>query len=142
MRELGNPALPWESRNRCIRSISHMFERIFVRLLPGQAARAECVQKSLERLWSTCFMWWDRFPGVVRIDRERDQIDRAIIATMAVILGLPSEACIQSALHGLGHWYDDSGQTRAIIDDFLGRNPDLHPPLRQYALEARQGNVQ
>jgi hypothetical protein len=44
-------------------------------------------------------------------------------------------------LHGLGHWHQrDPLRFERIIDEFL-RGGGMRDELRQYALQARRGNV-
>ena len=66
----------------------------------------------------------------------------AILDVMTQTLNLDSDACREGALHGLGHWamYYPK-RVAAIIDEFLKKNPDLRPELRNYALGARTGCV-
>jgi hypothetical protein len=50
-------------------------------------------------------MWWDILPvyGGPRPE-DRDTLHEAAFGTMAAVLEMPSIACQESALHGLGHW--------------------------------------
>jgi hypothetical protein len=69
-------------------------------------------------------------------------IDDAILYVMARTLRLESEACRESALHGLGHWHRaHPDRTTRIIDGWLAGAPRISPELRQYALGARRGCV-
>ena len=69
-------------------------------------------------------------------------IDDAILHVMARTLRLESEACRESALHGLGHWHRaHPDRTTRIIDGWLAGAPRISPELRQYALGARRGCV-
>ncbi len=57
-------------------------------------------------------------------------------------LDLSSDACRESALHGLGHWHlEYPQQVEAIIDRFLDSHPDLRSELKAYARAARKGRV-
>jgi hypothetical protein len=61
---------------------------------------------------------------------------------MAHILSFNSLAYQESALHGLGQWQGTHDrQVPAIIDGFLGANPDIDPRLIRYAKAARCGCV-
>lgn len=65
---------------------------------------------------------------------EYRQIEYTIIGVMKQILELKSDACRESALHGLGHWSRYYGKAvQNIIDKWLRRHPDLRPELRDYA---------
>ena len=88
-------------------------------------------------------MWWDIAPILGEPDTaafaERDAL---ILKVMADTLGLDSEACRESALHGLGHWhsyYPDEVQT--IIYDFIWKDRKIRDSLRNYAYAAMHGDV-
>jgi hypothetical protein len=70
------------------------------------------------------------------------EIHQATLRVMSEVLGLPSETCQFSALHGLGHWHaQHPGQVEQIVDTFLSRHKDLRPHLIEYASKARLGSV-
>ena len=61
---------------------------------------------------------------------------------MERILQLGQDACMESALHGLGHWqHFRPDEVAAIIDSFLTDYTSLRPELHAYALKARAGRV-
>jgi hypothetical protein len=69
-------------------------------------------------------------------------IDDAVLHVMAQTLRLESEACRESALHGLGHWHRaHPDRTTRIIDAWLAGDPQISPELRRDALSARCGCV-
>lgn len=90
-----------------------------------------------------CYMWWDIIPFYGKSgDARREVFDPHCLDVMEMTLQLPSIACQESALHGLGHWehaYPD--RVKRVIDAFLKANPDVDPELREYALDARVGGV-
>jgi hypothetical protein len=88
-------------------------------------------------------MWWDIFPvGGPAGDPDGGAMDQAILSVMEGMLDLPSPACRESALHGLGHWHTrHSDQVGAIIDGFLSQHTGLRPELAAYARAARTGCV-
>lgn len=90
-----------------------------------------------------CYMWWDLLPIIGRPgDRNFQQFDEKVLDTTEQILALPSVACQESALHGLGHWHIHyPGACEKIIDKYLKRNTELRPDLHRYAISARQGCV-
>jgi hypothetical protein len=138
---LADSALPVAPRVRCIRSIAALFEQCFLpRCTPHLSHLDEAGAGALNAVY---YMWWDVFPlhGKPE-DPARREIDEACITVMAETLELPSVACRESALHGLGHWglyYRD--RCRAIVAAFLDRTPDLRPELRAYAECAREAYV-
>jgi hypothetical protein len=88
-------------------------------------------------------MWWDIIPiygGMEHTDRDR--INEAVLNVFEQVLKLRSESCLESVLHGLGHWHDYVPErTEPIVRRFLGRT-DLSPELRSYAELAATGSVQ
>lgn len=52
-------------------------------------------------------------------------------------------ACVEAALHGLGHWQlNFPERTEPIVDRFLKERDGLRPELVRYARRARDGAVQ
>jgi hypothetical protein len=84
---------------------------------------------------SICYMLWDTSP----LCQWKD----VVLDVMEDALYLPNNACIESALHGLGHRFrQDKERVPQIIDRFLSKTKKLRPELRQYAANARIGYVQ
>lgn len=157
---LGADVVPLTDRLRCIRSMFILFEQCFAgRCTPSLSHIDEQGAKPMN---SICFMWWDLLWHLVTIHERlqasdlrhlipiqarmqtshRDEIDEACIAVMELTLELPSIACQESALHGLGHW-GESRQERChgVIASFLQRHQDVRPELREYALQAQEAKV-
>jgi hypothetical protein len=73
----------------------------------------------------------------------RGEVSVSCLELMRMTLDLDSDACRESALHGLGHWHlHYPTQVEAIIERFLDRHPDLRSELKEYACAARAGRVQ
>jgi hypothetical protein len=67
---------------------------------------------------------------------------RAMLDTMERILTLPSVACREQALHGLGHFHKHRPrEVERIIDGFLARETNIPDELRSYSQRARAGKV-
>jgi hypothetical protein len=133
-------------RQRCINSMYALFKDFFAVHCSERSLHADkrIETPDVNPLNVTCFMWWDFLAhfadgteGRVGID-----MDHEMLLTMERILQLDHEACIESALHGLGHWQRLCPvEAATIIDRFLASNPDLHQELRTYALNAQAGHV-
>lgn len=139
---LTDVSIPLEQRLHCIHSILTVFEQCFVvRCTPHLSHLDEPGAGALNPI---CYMWWDNFPlhGQPK-DTARREIDEACLSVMETTLQLPSVACQESALHGLGHWglYYKS-QCQGIISTFMLRHCDLRPELKEYAARAREAYVQ
>ena len=134
-------SVPLEQRVRCIRSISKVFEQCFlVRCTPHLSHLDEPGAGALNPV---CYMWWDIFPFSGQPeDASRREIDEACLSVMESTLQLPSVACQESALHGLGHWgfYYES-RCQSIISAFMQRHHDLRPELQNYAARAKERDV-
>ena len=72
---------------------------------------------------SSCYMWWDELAPYGQTDRKDLQaIASEMIGVMERTLALESDACRESALHGLGHAHGaDPERINRIIDAFLER---------------------
>ncbi|MGA2280679.1 MAG: hypothetical protein ABSG80_10300 [Verrucomicrobiota bacterium] len=139
---LTEASIPLEQRVHCIRSISKLFEQCFVARCTPHLSHLD--EPGAGALNSICYMWWDIFPlrGQPE-DTARREIDEACLSVMEATLQLPSVACQESALHGLGHWgLYYKNQCQSIISAFLQRHRDLRPELQRYATRARERSVQ
>jgi hypothetical protein len=134
---LGDTRVPLAERLHCIYSIANLFEAY---LAPRCAPQLGGTGGDLNPV---CYMWWDLFPLHGQPENPlRREIDNACLWVMGAQLALPSIACQQSSLHGLGHWrmyYPDRCQT--LISEYLTGQLRLHPELREYALRALEGRV-
>lgn len=102
------------------------------------------------------YMLWDTTP-LLWFDRNDCALFGAALRIMEFALSLSNDACIEGALHGLGHMrHRDEEQVEAIIDRFLATTVDapdstpasgqpplraIRPELRAYARSARRGMV-
>ena len=76
-------------------------------------------------------MWWDVFPAWGD-PKDASQSDEAAeyIGVMERCLSLTHLACLEGALHGLGHWqliFPD--RVQPVVDRFLRERNDLQPQL-------------
>ena len=134
--------VPWPDRRRCVRAIYTLFADCFApRCGPFLSHRDESRDNALN---SICYMWWDLFPTWGQPEEPRlAELDAELLAVMEQILALESDACRESALHGLGHWMRRyPRRVETIIDAFLAAQPALRAELKQYALNARCGCIQ
>jgi hypothetical protein len=141
---LAEAKVPAGPRLACVRSIHTLFAKLLdPRCTPTLSHLDEPGAGPLNGI---CYMWWDIFPGMpAPADPARGELDTAYLDAMARTLALPSPACQESALHGLGHWRGGAGrdQAGAIIDGYLaGKGDTLRPELARYAAAARSGCIQ
>jgi hypothetical protein len=90
-----------------------------------------------------CYMWWDVFPVYAQPeDGSQKETQNECLEVMEFALQLKSDACRESALHGLGHWaYGYPERVQRVIDRFITLNPDARPDLLGYARRAREAGV-
>ncbi len=160
-RHFGSSAIAREERIAAIRAMKCLYRDCF-------EARCDSVLKHLDegtsnKLNSVAYMLWDETP-IFYINREDAGIAAAIVEVLDFALSLNNAACIESALHGLGHAalalyglehaeLDCPQLIHPVVDRFLETTRDageissatgLRPirnELRSYARLAREGLV-
>ena len=141
MLALVDDSVPWSIRERGLQSIPTFYEKFFAVACTDELGHlCKTTSTPINR---ACYMWWDLFPSRGNpMDRSRQEEDQTILQVLTNILDVESEACRESALHGLSHWqpnYPDA--VRHIVDEFLARSPAISVPLKEYAIAARIGCV-
>jgi hypothetical protein len=139
---LQEPSVPWELRERCLRSIYILYRDLFAVKCTGYDRQRKRFEPENPLNW-LCNMWWDSTYLAWRTgEPDAPHVDAVILGVLQDTLQLPSLACQEGALHGLGHLNQSlQPQAAAIIDDYLARNPSLPKELRAYAKEAKRGSV-
>ncbi len=142
MQALLDESVPWSVRERGLLSIQVFYEKFFAVACSDELGHL--CRTTFTPINRACYMWWDLFPSYGNpFDPSRQQEDRTVLQVMKGILSLDSEACRESAIHGLGHWHlHYPEEVQQIVDEFLGRDPVLSTALRGYAMAARSGCVQ
>jgi hypothetical protein len=85
-----------------------------------------------------CYMLWDVSP-LLQLAGKRPP-GTALYGVLEGALACKNPACIESALHGLGHLHTE--RSAAIVSRFLESRKYLHPELVRYAHAARDGCIQ
>ncbi|WP_298862154.1 hypothetical protein [uncultured Sulfitobacter sp.] len=94
-----------------------------------------------------CEMWWDALAYCINPMKHVDpvgnpvhkRIQGAMFHTLAQILDLDAADCQSAALHGLNHVLHPD--TKALIDDFIMRRPDLPQDFIDYAYHCVAGRA-
>ncbi len=93
------------------------------------------------------YMLWDASPLDVMAVKTPERLD-ALIAVLNAALRLANPACVESALHGLGHLgagaFDRDivrQRARRTIEDWLAQGPAVPPELISYAQKARERRI-
>ncbi|MFN3988049.1 MAG: hypothetical protein ACK4KV_21380 [Rhodocyclaceae bacterium] len=122
--------LPFELRERCVRSMFHLYELLF----------------SDTPLETSSEMWWDSLAydwhcGIrARANGGEDLLMQDVIfETLGKILQLPSGTSQAAALHGLGHLHHPD--TNTLIVAYLAQHPEISDDLREYAQAAARFEV-
>ena len=124
-------------RRRCIHSLENLSREVFAPRCSDEVIHGT---KPLDNM---CYMLWD----LIVLDAEtaecvRDpEIDKEILDTLVRILAMPSIACQQSALHGLGHLVRHAALGPTVIQQYLDDHPNLRTDLREYAHKALAGTI-
>jgi hypothetical protein len=91
-----------------------------------------------------CYMLWDVSPLAWWENRpNRVVFYDAVVDVLADALTSTNPACVESALHGLGHIHSSHiERVEKVISMYLRRNVFVAPKLKEYAQHASVGNVQ
>jgi hypothetical protein len=135
----------WAQRERGFNALYLLFARLFAKRCTPHLSHLDRTETPphVNPLNLICYMWWDLdwiYPA--KEDAARQQASLLALNIMQQSLALPSPACQESALHGLGHWhYVFPKEVETIIAAFLKRETMLSAELKAYALSARGGCV-
>jgi hypothetical protein len=134
-----HPGVPWPKRKACIASIYDLYADCFAARCAPVLSHGVTTANPLNYI---CYMWWDVFPAWGDpVDASRSE-SAAFLDVMGQCLTLGNPACVEGALHGLGHWhYLFPQRVEAIIDGFVRGRTDLSPELMMYVRRAREGDV-
>jgi hypothetical protein len=138
---LSDPSTPLEKRAACVRSIFTLFEQLFApRCSDHLGFMSTAAGPPLN---TVCYMWWDEFIAIAHPgDAHYQALHDAALEVMAQTLRLPSIACQEAALHGLGHWHHQfPARCEEIVVRYLADNPQLDARLTSYARAAKSGCV-
>lgn len=131
----------WDLRKGCIETIGDLFAQCFSLRCSNHLSHLD--EPGANPLNSICYMWWDVLPIHGKPDDpSRKETDETFLRVMERILELPSDACREAALHGLGEWQCYyPGQVHDIVYRFIWKNRHIRDSLRNYAYAAQHGDV-
>jgi hypothetical protein len=129
-----------QQRTDIIRSMLPLYrECLAKRCPPVLGHRSESAGNPLEFL---TYMLWDVSPFDVMAHRAKGGTD-TLVDVLAATLRVNNEACVESALHGLGHFPRSLRHRAEIeIDNWLAEGPAVRSELLDYARAARTGCIQ
>jgi hypothetical protein len=130
-----------ESRKLAIlRSLAVLYRDCLARRSPPVLGHLS--ETADNRLEFVTYMLWDVTPFDVMAVQTQPRLE-ALIEVFTATLRLSNDACIESALHGLGHLGGPGrGKAQTVIDDWLNEGPQVRPELIAYARAARGGCIQ
>lgn len=138
-------------RVACIESMGRLFSELFLPRCTNVLSTSSPSGMRFDGRWhkgaisplnDVCYMWWDLLPLCGSPGQpEWRRCDDAVFGVLEGTLELPSAACQESALHGLGHWAIEYPERVAtIVHRYLEQLPG-DSPLREYARAAAVGRV-
>jgi hypothetical protein len=108
----------------------HLFEKLFATMQ---------FETAVEMWWDSMAYDWHCGNRSRQNGGEDEEMQDIMFETLAKILELPSAACQASALHGLGHLHHP--ETQLLIGQYLAKNREIDPGLREYACAASRFDV-
>jgi hypothetical protein len=140
---LTETALPWADRVACVEAMCTLYSELMAPVYGNDLGHLVQATDVTERATFACYMWWHVIPlqgGLDHPDRER--INAAVLHVFEETLKLTAEACVESVLHGLGHWrLYVPDRTEPIVRRFLASRQDISAALREYAERAAVGAI-
>ncbi|MFN7114458.1 MAG: hypothetical protein ACK4PK_08900 [Alphaproteobacteria bacterium] len=126
---------PLSIRLQAVSSMKNIYTDCFeLRCLPALGHLSE----EGNELNGICYMLWDVTP----IRSGSVEIYRAISELLEYVLRLKNIACIESALHGLGHLVYQRPDAAHTIQNFITKSKGLDPRLLRYAEAAKTGYIE
>jgi hypothetical protein len=133
--------VPFEQKMGAIRSIKMLYKNCFTPRCAPVLGHID--EPGANPLNAICYMLWDVTPLTYWEKRERkEDAYAAIFDVLKFALTSTNPACVESALHGLGHMhYKMPRQVEQIIQRFLSKTHIQNEDLSGYARQAYRGYV-
>jgi hypothetical protein len=135
-------SVPRDLQIAWVRAIKNLYSGLFELVCAKSLGHRNDCPESPSSANLVCYMFWDldclesaaMFPG-------HEHLVDPIFEVLESALASSHPACIESALHGLGHLANHHpSRVEALIDGCLARNASS-PELLTYAQEARKGRI-
>jgi hypothetical protein len=132
---------PFEQKLDAIRSIKVLYKDCFAPRCAPVLSHID--EPGANPLNGICYMLWDITPLAYWEKRERkEEAYAAVLDVLRFALTSANPACVESALHGLGHkQYLLPRQVEQIVQSFISKPHIQNEDLLQYARNAYQGYV-
>lgn len=133
---LDDPSVPEIKRLQAIRALEFLYKDCLAFRSPS--VLGHICERDSNPLASVTYRLWDGMP-IERVLNKSKQLRDVLFETLGRVLRIKNDACIESALRGLGHFTCANAQ--AAIDDWLGELPPVRPALLEYAKAAKAGSI-
>lgn len=137
--------IPLTTLLRFINSLKHLYEECFQFRCESALSHLAGAKNPLNDI---CYMLWDiiSIPHYYRETEDREEIYEVTHKLWECVLSLSNIACIESALHGIGHnSCEYSDRITKMVDKFIlsySKNPEHNKDLINYAQCAKRGMIQ
>ena len=138
---LKEPSISAQARTAAIRAIKILYTDCFD--LRSRPVLSHLDERGASSINSICYMLWDVTPITVWGNKGDCEYFDLSLEVLEFALYLKNPACIESALHGLGHMGSCGTNQRVtrIIDNWIRQTQISHPQLLEYAVRAQQGYI-
>nr|WP_315495576.1 hypothetical protein [uncultured Rhodoferax sp.] len=131
-----------KARHDAIKTIETLYQECFSARCSENISNG--AQEQFGGLNPICYMLWDVSPLTYWEDsKDRQSHYRAVVDLLENCLQIGQVACVESALHGLGHIQPYATEiVQRVIDKWARKRTREFIILESYAAQARQGRVQ
>jgi hypothetical protein len=134
-----NDSIDFDLKVNTIRNMAKVFEDFFEHVC--EKITCHNSRDSAPKSNHLCYMWWEIFPRHgIPAKASLNELDQEVLLILDRLLTLSNVACIESALHGLGHWY--AGYPEKVEETIRTRFNDIPANLKGYAEQVMVGKVQ
>lgn len=138
---LRDETISWSNRECCIDAMTTLYAKLMAPVYGNDLAHTRNDEADASHPNSACYMWWDVIP--LHGGLQHSGITEAVFRVFRRTLSLRAEACLESVLHGLGHWHlYHPERARKMVQEFLDTRTEISEALRVYAEHAAAGAVQ
>jgi hypothetical protein len=134
--ELYTTAVNEERRIQGISHLIHLYTHYFERYCT--AAVTQLDDKTDDPMAFICYMFWDIF--VLYPGNASPRMQSAAIQVMQTVLKTDNQQCLESAIHGLGHW-TDVPEAVTTLQTWLKNPTTTNAAILNYARAAMTGKI-
>lgn len=136
---LKEPTVPAEARTAAIRAIKILYTDCFEKRAKPVLGNKD--EPGASPINSVCYMLWDVTPISSWGNKGDCEYFELTLEVLEESLYLKNPACIESALHGLGHMAIHNKRVYKIIGDWIKQSQTCRSELLQYAARAQIGYI-